>query len=502
MDVVVRRYGNLIDFGPDARQATPADIVQILAPHLSYRYKELLRGAAAYDPVTGEYVGCRTHTRYLFQILDGRLTTQTGFINKLADVLRHHGHTPRLLDVTPPGPRPRAYEPHWEALASFKWRARQLDCVTAIVDSVLKRRGGVINAPTGFGKTTIAIALGLLFPFARIHIVVRGTGIMARIRRGLSQYFANVGQVGDGENRWGRITLISADSLHLTDGDADILLMDEVHVLMGDGYSQELAAHYMFSLNFGFSATPYARMDGCSARLDGFCGPMIFNMTYQEAVALGLVVQIGVHWLRINSQTNPAAGRRETSKKRWGVWRNDFRNAQLAAAVREVPADDQVLMLVESVEHAVYLGQMLPEFTMVYGSMKAEDAQSYRKLGQLPEDYQTLKRPDVLRLQTEFEAGRLKKVIATDVWSTGVDFEQLAVLARCDERDSDILDLQGPGRVSRIYDGKSYGRVIDCMDIFDKSLYAKSKGRRKSYRALGWDEDWPTGTRQISREME
>lgn len=500
MDIVVRRYGNLIDFGPDHRQPTPQQIVELFTPHLSYRYKEVLRGAAAYDPNTGEYVGMRTHTRYLFNILEGRLTTMAGFMDKLADILRHNGHTPRLLDVTPPSQRVRALEPHWEALNVIKWRARQDECVAAICQAVMNKRGGVINAPTGFGKSTIAIALGLLFPFARIHIVVRGRGIMSRLRRGLLKYFPNVGQIGDGEETHGRITLISADSLHKSNGDADILLLDEVHVLMGDNYSQKLADRYSFTLNFGFSATPYARMDGCSARLDGFCGPMIFHMTYQEAVALGLVVQIAVHWLPIRMQNNPAEGRRETSKKRWGIWRNDFRNNMLAEAVRQVPANDQVLMLVENVEHAVYLGANLPEFRLVYGGMKRDDLISYRGSGLLPEDYNILDRKNVIEMQNDFERGTLKKVIATDIWSTGVDFEQLAVVARCDDRDSDILDSQGPGRSSRVYDGKEFGRLIDCMDVFDKGFYNKSKGRRKSYRALGWDEDWPVGARQISRD--
>ncbi len=500
MDIVVRRYGNIIDFGPDHRSPTPQHIIDLLTPHLSYRFKEHLRGAAAYDPHTGERVSVRVHTRYLCQILEGRLTTGTGFIDKLADVLRHNGHTPRLLDVTPPPPRPRAFEPHWEALNVIRWRPRQQECIAAIAEGVMKRRGGVINAPTGFGKSMTATCVGLLFPFAKIHIVVRGRGIMARLRRSLLQYFPNVGQIGDGEDTTGRITLISADSLHKSDGDCDILLLDEVHVLMGDGYSHELANRYLFSVNFGFSATPYARMDGCSARLDGFCGPMIFHMTYQEAVALGLVVQINVHWLQCRMQNNPAAGRRETSKKRWGIWRNDYRNSLFAAAVREVPQTDQVLMLVENVEHAVYLGSQLPEFRLVYGSMKNDDLVSYKHHGLLPEDYEPVDRKQVIAMQTDFERGTLKRVIATDVWSTGVDFEQLAVVARCDDRDSDILDSQGPGRTSRVFDGKDSGRLIDSMDIFDDGLFRKSKGRRASYRALGWGEDWPVGNRQISRE--
>jgi superfamily II DNA or RNA helicase len=504
MDIVLRRYGNIIDFGVDAVGETPRQIVDLLTPHLSYRYTQILRGAAAYDVTTGERRGARQETRYLFQVIKGRLTTHAGHIQRAADVLRAAGHTPRYLDVTPPLKRPRAYEPHWEALRNemasrrLSWRARQDECLAAIVNAVANRRGGVISAPTGFGKTTMIILLGLLFPFAKIDVVVRSTNIMSRIMRSLLKVFPNVGQIGDGRDDTGRITLVSADSLHKVTGDADFVLLDEVHALMNDRYSALLGEHYMFALPFGFSATPYSRMDGCSARVHGFCGQMLFHMTYQEGVALGLVVPISVDWLRIAMDYDPCGNYRDVPKKRFGIWRNEARNHMLAEAVRKAADDEQVLMLVESVEHAVYLGQYLPEFVLCYGSMKYDDHRQYQHLGLLPSDYNPLDRKQLIRIQEDFEKGILKKAIATDVWSTGVDFEQLSILARCDDRDSDILDAQGPGRVSRLYEGKSEGRVIDCIDYFNKGLYGKSCGRRKSYRALGWGENWPVGNRNIS----
>ena len=103
-------------------------------------------------------------------------------------------------------------------------------------------------------------------------------------------------------------------------------------------------------------------------------------------------------------------------------------------------------------------------------------------------------------MRSQFEAGTLRRVIATDVWATGVDFEQLNVLVRADDRDSDIVDVQGPGRVSRTYtapDGtvKEFGEVIDCMDTFDPTFYRKSAGRRDSYKLLGWEQNWNEAAR-------
>jgi hypothetical protein len=167
----------------------------------------------------------------------------------------------------------------------------------------------------------------------------------------------------------------------------------------------------------------------------------------------------------------------------------------IAAAVREYPEDHQILILVETIEHAVNLGALLPDFTMVYGAMFPSDCAKYKARNLLPKEYKPLTDYDKHKLRGQFESGELKRVIATDVWSTGVDFEQLNVLVRADDRDSDIVDVQGPGRVSRLYvspDGvkKEFGEVVDCMDTWDTTFYRKSMGRRNSYKLLGWEQNW------------
>lgn len=97
------------------------------------------------------------------------------------------------------------------------------------------------------------------------------------------------------------------------------------------------------------------------------------------------------------------------------------------------------------------------------------------------------------RMQLEFEEGTLKKVIATDVWSTGVDFPQLSVLIRADARSSEIIDIQAPGRVVRRHDasGKEYGLVVDLMDHFDPTFLRRSQQRRRNYKAQGWEQVTP-----------
>lgn len=345
-------------------------------------------------------------------------------------------------------------------------------------------------------NTTLIGAAALLFPTAKIHVVTKSVDVADRIVRSLKRLLPKVGRVGDGWKQWERVTVITAGSLAHSDGDADFLFADEVHQLATLNFSTALAARYRTSRNFGLSATPYARMDNAHAVLEPMFGPMVFELTYQQAVELGLVVPVRVNWLPMRLRSNPAERySNRVARKRYGIWTNHERNRIIAEAVRGYPESHQILILVETIEHAVHLGAQLPDFSLVYGNMSPYDCAGYRKKGLLPADYKPLTDIQKYDMRSQFESGQLKRVIATDVWATGVDFEQLNVLVRADDRDSDIVDVQGPGRVSRIYtapDGtrKEFGEVLDCMDTFDPTFYRKSLGRRNSYKLLGWEQNW------------
>ena len=208
------------------------------------------------------------------------------------------------------------------------------------------------------------------------------------------------------------------------------------------------------------------------------------------------MVPIVVEWLDVRMDHNPCEGKKDTPKKRWGIWRNEKRNQLIADKALSYDEDDQVLILVETIEHLLFLRQYLPGFESCYSEngLSSADLAMYRRWGLMGENEEPITAAQRLQLRRDFEAGRIKKTIATGVWATGVDFDQLAVLIRADALGSEIMDVQAPGRVSRISkDGsKSVGVVVDCNDQFDEGLRRKAAGRRKSYEKNGWDQVYPT----------
>lgn len=347
-------------------------------------------------------------------------------------------------------------------------------------------------------NTHMFTAVAWLYPRAKIAIVVKPKDVAERIVRRLTRHFPNVGHVGGGKRIKGeRITVYTAGSMHHSDGDYDILLCDEAHQLMSGKHSEDLGRYFRQTRNFGYTATPEGRLDGAHVKLEMFFGPEVFQLLYPEAVQLGLVVPIRVRWLPINMQDNPAHNKTGVTRMRWGIWRNQLRNSVFAADVRaHYGADDQVLMAVATVDHAIHMWNLLPEFTLCYSNSENIDFEGYKRSGMLPERFRPITSDLRDSYRTAFEEGSLKKVIATDVWSTGVDFEQLQVLYRLDARESEILNSQWPGRVSRISDGKGFGEIVDGIDYFDKTLSRKSVTRKRHYGKHEWTQDWPTARRQ------
>jgi hypothetical protein len=504
--VIIKRVGNVLTLtAEDGGPLNPA-LINALTHDLRYEHVEAVHGGASKrNPITGQKMLFQTKEYKLFRVENGHVVLLSGYLARMVRRLQKLHCPAQLIEASQPRKRPDCYVPQWDNLKGrIEFRPRQEE----LLQLISRAPCGIVKAVTGFGKTTTIAAAALLFPEARIDVVTKSVDVAERIVRSLKRLLPKVGMIGDGWKQRERVTVITAGSLTHADGDADFLFADEVHQLATVNFSTALAARYRNTRNFGMSATPYARMDNAHAVLEPLFGPMIFDLPYQQAVELGLVVPVRVTWIPVRFTHNPAERyNHRVARKRYGIWTNYERNRAIADAVKEYPETHQILILVETIEHAVHLGLHLPDFKLVYGSMSPQDYHAYKKAKLLPADYTTPTDYQKHEMRSQFEAGTLRRVIATDVWSTGVDFEQLNVLVRADDRDSDIVDVQGPGRVSRIYtadDGtkKEYGEVLDCMDTFDPTFYRKSMGRRNSYKLLGWEQNWNEAQRSWRQPRE
>jgi superfamily II DNA or RNA helicase len=372
--------------------------------------------------------------------------------------------------------------PEWEKVDFAGLRDGQEEALTAIATNY----NGVIEAATGYGKTWILVQVCRMYPRLNIVITTSRKSVVRSIYERLREYKDIRDQVGvvsswkdTGPNF--RIVVTTTKSMEKVNTDTcDILLFDECHALAAPGTAYKLAA-YRRARKFGLSASPEGRGDKADMVLEGMIGPTRFSLSYQKGVEVGAVVPIDVHMYTVGGK--PIWNKMHLALKRFGIWQNDTRNQKIAEVAREF-GDQQVLIMVETVEHAMNIKKFLPEYTVVYDKCSKERYQEYLDNGWTSDPM--LNSKDVINLQTGFEKGEIRHIIGTMVWREGVDFKYLNALIRADGQAGPIPATQIPGRLSRTSEGKDRAVLVDFYDSFDKRLEGCSKARIKTYSEKGW----------------
>mgnify|MGYP003627409177 FL=1 len=414
---------------------------------------------------------------------EDQLITPAGYYDRVTQILTAAGMKFTLEDLRPLGP----LVTNWKEVDSYDLRYKQRETL----ESIVAHERGYVCWPTGTGKSFLVGLICQLLPKAKIVITTKHLDPLSDLYRNLCGVIPSVGIYSSRKKVLGhRVMCYSTGSLHRVDPtEIDFLIADEVHELATEKSLEQLA-NFRFCKMLGLSANHEDRFDGADFELEGVFGPLIANLSYSEGVEHGMIVPITVQWQDVIMDRNPCGGMSGVPALRHGIWRNQWRNARIAESARAYP-DEQVLITVKTIEHAVHLKRLLPEFQLCYSTMKDDDRDRYIRLGLISEDEpdMTPKRREAMKLS--FERGDLKKVIATSVWNRGVNFKKLQVLIRADASSSAIDDTQIPGRLSRTIEGKDQGILIDYLDQFDESMSRKAAKRKQDYQEKMWVQEFP-----------
>ena len=191
---------------------------------------------------------------------------------ELRDALRDRG-----VDVDD-----RVAVPDGERLSlshAYDLRPYQTDAVTAWREAGGR---GIVELPTGAGKTVVAIDAVAALRVPTL-VVVPTIDLLEQWRRELETEFdVAVGQFGGGEQTQAPITVSTYDSAYLraedVGGDFGLVVFDEVHHLGGEGY-RDAARLVAAPARLGLTAT-FERPDGAHEVVAELVGPKV----YQAAV--------------------------------------------------------------------------------------------------------------------------------------------------------------------------------------------------------------------------
>jgi superfamily II DNA or RNA helicase len=458
--------------------------------------------------------GHRTYARqrrcYLIKNKAGQLFFQCGFFDRIEKMLHREGYDLEVIRSQAPRRRPdwQKRDPEymkkvirrWEAYRHerFQWRPSQIRILKIILSHPT---GGQYEMPTGWGKSNLIMPLCAVLPKAKFHLIINESPVLAEIHRNLSSVFPSVGLVKAATRELDRrIVCLSGKSLHHTDYDADVVLVDEGHGFGSDRLRDQLAG-YDRAMKICFSASLEMRADKKDFGIEGIFGPVRHRRTYQQAVNDKEIPPILVFWRKsprwtVRPVPEKYQGRRDVWHKRFALWRNLPRNKMIGADARywRDKRGKQVLITVATLEHALYLRRHggLHDFAIVFAPDKDTSPSKVRQLlkagliSSPSELRRSAKQADWLKRQ--FETGRLRGAIATSTWNVGVNFRQLQVLLRADGAKRDIDSVQIPGRLSRFTDGKTYGILIDYDDRFDTKTKNDAQHRESRYGKLGWKQ--------------
>ncbi|MCU4719204.1 DEAD/DEAH box helicase [Halapricum hydrolyticum] len=163
----------------------------------------------------------------------------------------------------------------------YKLRAYQREALDAWRDADDR---GVLELPTGSGKTVIAIAAIATLGVPTL-VVVPTIDLLEQWREELDREFdVPIGQLGGGTQRVESITVSTYDSAYLRAdelGDRfEFVVFDEVHHLGGEGY-REIARLLAAPARMGLTAT-FERPDGAHELLAELVGPKVVEIDPDE----------------------------------------------------------------------------------------------------------------------------------------------------------------------------------------------------------------------------
>lgn len=412
----------------------------------------------------------------------GRVHTHIGLLSRILRELDKYGIPYHFHGWTDKLPEPDLRQV--QALREF-----QPEVIAAIASSYC----GVINCVTAFGKSFLIVQLCRMYPQLRILVISSAASVVGslvdRIKADCPRKICKV----DGSHQFrdtAEIAVSTDQSLHKIPGEwPDLLLFDEVHEAASETASVGLVK-FVKARRFGFSASPKGRADLGDRMTEALFGPEIAKVSYQDAEAAGIVSTIRVLAVPCKFEFEDKA-RSDTMKKKLNYWRNVGRNSLIMATARAF-APQQILIFVETLEHAVFLRRYDPEFVLVHGGCTEERWLDLLDHGMVrASDKAAITTVDEPRVRAAFKAGTIKKVICTPIWQAGVDFPALSVLIRCDGMTGDIACTQIAGRLSRISTDKPYGVLVDFKDEFSEWANSRWQKREDNYVRKGWEiQSW------------
>lgn len=351
-----------------------------------------------------------------------------------------------------------------------------------LVNKALAGKRGVIKAPTRTGKTIIQYAIVSAFERLNTLFLADTKDLVDQLADEGERFGFNVVRCYGGNKNfeWAEhdqvvvMTRQTCSNL-LKGGDFfptpyfDIIIVDEAHhVSSPNGQYADILSQIDAPVRFGFTATLPDRTES-KLSLEGYIGPMIGELTIEEAIEKGLLVKPKMLILKA-PKVKIAIGTKYDDAYRRGVVENNERNRLIALTAHEyIKRGSSVLILVSKIQHGNNILVACREISMPAYFVRGETESDERK-----------------RIKEYLIKKKYMCVIATTIWKEGVNIPTLNVCINAAGGKSEITTLQSVGRSLTKVEGKKHATIVDFFDQSHHYLISHFGERIILYMDQGW----------------
>jgi len=341
------------------------------------------------------------------------------------------------------------------------------------VDAALKKRFGVLNAPTGSGKTVMALYL-IAERGQPALVIVHSTDLMQQWRDRAIEFLGlsedEIGLIGDGQKTIGeRLTIGIVNSIYKIAKDLSpkigFLIIDEAHRCPSRTFTEAVGA-FDSKFMLGLSATPYRR-DGLTKLIYFYLGDQVHNIEPKELQAIGKIMTPKL----IKRTTNFDYDFDDDYTKMISeLTYDEERNYQIANdVIRESNGNGISLVISDRKAHCQAL----------YGLVRDRKSSVL-----LTGDISSKKRKEIIKKLNE---GGVQVLVTTaQLLGEGFDLKALSKIFMATPIKFTGRTIQCVGRILRTSEGKEQPIIYDYVDR-PGVLQASFFSRRRAYTELGVD---------------
>jgi superfamily II DNA or RNA helicase len=376
-------------------------------------------------------------------------------------------------------------EPHKHKRLKLN-RIRLEETQKRLLKQTIRHNRGVLNAPTGMGKTVIASSIISIFRDYKTVFICNTTDLLLQTIDEFNKILGiNPNIISDGNfiHNDSNLTVAMSQSLKKHFDflrHEEIVIVDECHEDTDENGRLWDFFHILKAKKiYGLTATlPNDKKR--TLLLEGLIGPVIGKITYQEGIDSGRLSDVIVNIVKINSQPN--------QNLKWSVVRKKIVDGE-EIKIRKYPILDWFLKNYERNERIRDIINKYKNDSFLITAIKIEHGKLIEKFlneSGIKAVFISGKDNKESRLKAKSQLEKKKNVvITTKIWNKGINIPNLDHVINAGGMKSEISTLQIAGRGTRKTDKKS---VVNIWDFYDKGKYLRdhAKERINAYKKMQW----------------